>query len=59
MQSRSVLVSEHIGLSTLGSEAVAAAEALGVRILASNRDDRPGIRQACGQLGIAYSTIDR
>lgn len=59
MQSRSVLVSEHIGLSTLDSEAVAAAEALGARVLASNRDGSPGIRQACGQLGIGYSTIDR
>lgn len=46
MQPRSVLVSEHIELSTLGSEAVAAAEALGARVLASNRDDSPGIRQS-------------
>lgn len=54
-----VLVSESTGLSTLGSEAVAAAEALGARVLASSRDDSPGIRQSCEQLGIRYSTVDR
>ena len=54
-----VLVSEHTGLSTLGSEAVAAAEALGGRVLASSRDDSPGIRQCCEQLDIRYSTVAR
>jgi len=54
-----ILVSEHTGLSTLGSEAVAAAEALGARVLASSRDDSPGIRRCCEQLGIRYSTVDR
>ncbi len=54
-----VLVSEHNGLSTLGSEAVAAAEALGARVLASSRDDSPGIRQCCERLAIDYTTIDR
>ncbi|MGH9269546.1 MAG: hypothetical protein ACRD0D_15395 [Acidimicrobiales bacterium] len=54
-----VLVSEHTGLSTLGSEAVAAAETLGARVLASSRDDSPGIRQCCEQLGIRYSTVAR
>ncbi len=54
-----VLVSEHNGLSTLGSEAVAAAEALGGRVLASSRDDSPGIRRCCDHLGIRYSTLDR
>ena len=54
-----VLVSERTGLSTLGSEAVAAAEALGARVLASSRDDSPGIRLTCEQLGIRYSTVDR
>lgn len=54
-----VLVSESTGLSTLGSEAVAAAQALGARVLASNRDDSPGIRESCEQLGIRYSTVDR
>lgn len=54
-----VLVSEHTGLSTLGSEAVAAAEALGARVLASSRDDSPGIRRCCERLDIRYSTVER
>lgn len=54
-----VLVSEHTGLSTLGSEAVAAAEALGARLLASSRDDSPGIRRCCERLDIRYSTVGR
>lgn len=54
-----VLVSERTGLSTLGSEAVAAAEMLGARLLASSRDDSPGIRLTCEQLGIRYSTVER
>lgn len=53
------LVAEHSGLSTLGSEAVAAAEALGARMLASSRDDSPGIRHCCTHLAIRYSTISR
>ncbi len=53
------LVAAVAGLSTLGSEAVAAAEALGARVLTSSRDDSPGIRRSCEQLGIAYSTVDR
>lgn len=54
-----VLVSEHTGLSTLGSEAVAAAEALGARVLVSSRDHSPGIRQCCERVGVGYSTVDR
>ena len=54
-----ILVTEYTGLSTLGSEAVAAAEVLGARVLASSRDDSPGIHQSCEQLGIRYSTVDR
>jgi len=54
-----ILVSEQSGLSTLGSEAVAAAEALGARVLASSRDDSPGIRQCCERLAIRYSTVTR
>ena len=53
------LVAEHSGLSTLGSEAVAAAEALGARVLASSRDDSPGVRHCCSRLAIRYSTISR
>jgi hypothetical protein len=54
-----VLVSQESGLSTLGSEAVAAAEALGARVLTSSRDDSPGIRRCCDRLDIAYSTLPR
>ncbi len=51
-----VLVAEHSGLSTLGSEAVAAAEALGASLLVSARDDSPGIRRACKSLHVGYRT---
>ena len=53
------LVADHAGLSTLGSEAVAAAEALAARVLVSSRDDSPGIRQCCDRLAVLYSTITR
>jgi hypothetical protein len=54
-----VLMNEGLGLSTLGAEAVAAAEALGARVLVSSRDDGPGIRHSCGQLRIPYKTVAR
>jgi hypothetical protein len=54
-----VLVSIQTGLSTLGSEAVAAAELLDARVLTSSRDDSPGIRSCCGRLGISYQAIER
>jgi hypothetical protein len=54
-----VLVSEHSGLSTLGSEAVAAAEALGAHVLVSARDDSPGIRRSCASGGITYRVLPR
>jgi len=54
-----VLVSEEGGLSTLGSEAVAAGEALEARLLVSSRDDSPGIRRTCGHLNIGYASVDR
>ena len=53
------LVSEHHGLSTLGSEAVAAAEALGARVLVSSRDDGPGVREACRVLRLRYTALER
>jgi hypothetical protein len=53
------LVSQHRGLSTLGSEAVAAAEALGARLLVSSRDDSPGMREACRVLRLRYATVAR
>lgn len=53
------LVQDHSALSTLGSEAVSAAEHLGASILVSSRDDGPGIRRACSSLRIRYRTVDR
>ena len=53
------LISEHSGLSTLGSEAVAAAEALDARLLVSSRDDSPGMRGACQALRVRYATLAR
>ena len=53
------LVQDHSALSTLGSEAVSAAEHLGASILVSSRDDGPGIRRACSSLRIRYRTLDR
>jgi hypothetical protein len=54
-----VLVSEQAGLSTLGSEVVAAAEALGAQVLTSSKDDSPGIRGCCRSLHIRYATLRR
>lgn len=54
-----VLISEEPGLSTLGAEVVAAAEALDAHVLASSRDDSPGIRRCCHRLGIPYATLRR
>ncbi len=53
------LVHQHVGLSTLGSEAVAAAERLSARVLVSSRDDGPGIRQACSALTIRHQALQR
>ena len=54
-----VLISEESGLSTLGAEVVAAAEALDARVLASSRDDSPGISRCCERLKIPYATLRR
>jgi hypothetical protein len=53
------LAADHDGLSTLGSEAVAAVLSLGGRLLVSARDDGPGIRRCCGVLGVPYDTFPR
>lgn len=53
------LVADHRGLSTLGSEAVAAAEALGARPLVSSRDDGLGVRECCHALRLSYTTLAR
>lgn len=54
-----LLVAEQSALSTLGAEAVAAAEALDARLLSSSRDDSPGIRNCCSRLQIPYATVAR
>jgi hypothetical protein len=54
-----ILISEESGLSTLGAEVVAAAEALNARVLASSRDDSPGMRRCCHRLSIPYATLRR
>ena len=46
-------------LSALGAEAVAAAEALGARVLVWSGDVGPRIRTACTDLGIRYEPVDR
>ena len=53
------LVAKHRGLSTLGSEAVAAAEHLGARLLVSSRDESPGMRDACRSLQLRHTTLAR
>lgn len=53
------LVTQHGRLSTLHSEAVAAAETLGARLLVSSRDDGPGIRECCRAVGVRYTTLAR
>ena len=54
-----VLSSEHAGLSTLGSEAVAAAEALNALMLVAARDASPGMRRCCAALRVPYKTLPR
>jgi hypothetical protein len=53
------LVHEFVGLSTLGSEAVAASEQLGARLLVSLRYVGPGIRNACAALKIRHQMLER
>jgi len=53
------LIAEHSGLSALGSEAVAATEALDARLLVSSRDDSPGVREACRAHQLRYATLSR
>jgi hypothetical protein len=46
-------------VSTLGAEAVAAAERLNSPLCVWEGDDGPGIRAASGTLGLSYQTIRR
>lgn len=53
------LGADHAGLSTLGAEAVAAAVEMNARLLVSSRDDGPGIRRCCRDLGVGYDALYR
>jgi hypothetical protein len=44
-------------VSTLGAEAVAAAEHLGASLCVWDGDDSPGIREAARATGVTYRTI--
>jgi hypothetical protein len=50
-------LAERQRVSTLGAEAVAAAEHLGASLCVWDGDDGPGIRQAARATGISYRTI--
>lgn len=52
------LTAEH-GLSTLGGEAVAAAEHLGATLAVWDGDDGPRIRAAASAVGVPYRTVAR
>jgi hypothetical protein len=52
------LAADH-GLSTLGAEAVAAAERLGVPLQVWAGDDGPRIRSAAAAVGVEYRTVER
>lgn len=54
-----LLSASESGLSSLGAEAVAAAEFMRARLLVSSRDNSPGIRTACRRLDIGYRTLRR
>lgn len=51
------IAADHPGLSTLGAEAVAAAQHLGAALCVSADDDGPGIRRAAKALGLAHHAI--
>jgi hypothetical protein len=53
------LANDHVSLSALGAEAVAAAMELPARVLVSSRDDGPGIRQCCALVDVPYATVYR
>jgi hypothetical protein len=46
-------------VSTLGAEAIAAAETLGGPLCVWEGDDGPGIRSAAAALGVSYRTLPR
>jgi hypothetical protein len=54
---RTAELAESQRLSTLGAEAVAAAEHLGASLCVWDGDDGPGIREAARSAGVRYRTI--
>jgi hypothetical protein len=54
---RMVELAESQRLSTLGAEAVVAAEYLGASLCVWEGDDGPGIREAARAIGVRYRTI--
>lgn len=56
---RMATIAEDHRVSTLGAEAVAAAETLGARLLVWDGDDGPRIRAAAAALGVRYLTVAR
>ena len=54
---RTAELAENQRLSTLGAEAVAAAEHLGASLYVWDGDDGPGIREAARATGVKYRTI--
>ncbi len=54
---RTAELAEGQRVSTLGAEAVAAAEQLGAPLCVWEGDDGPGIREAAGATGMRYQTI--
>jgi hypothetical protein len=50
-------LAESLRVSTLGAEAVAAAEHLGASLCVWDGDDGPGIREAARATGVSYRTI--
>jgi hypothetical protein len=51
------LMSHGGGLSTLGAEAIAAAEELEARMVVSDRDLSPAMLAGCQRLGISFSIV--
>jgi hypothetical protein len=52
-------ISDAHRVSTLGAEAVAAAEHLGAPLTVWEGDDGPGIRACCAALDVTYETVAR
>lgn len=53
------LIAGHVGLSTLGAEAVASALSLDGQLLVSSRNVGPGIQRCCESVGVTHSILAR